>query len=110
MIIDFEKMQETPNPQFKGGEGVTLFRTFYDGMNKIMRGRLDVGCSIGYHTHETNSEIMYIISGEGRCITDEGEELLTAGMSQYCAKGHSHGLRNNSATEPLIFFAVVTES
>lgn len=109
MIIDFEKMEEVANPGFKGGEGTTLFRTFNDRMNKIMRGHLDVGCSIGYHTHETNSEIMYIISGEGRCVTDEGEERLTAGMSQYCPKGHGHGLINASPNEPLIFFAVVTE-
>ncbi len=109
MVIDFDKIEEMANPQFKGGEGTTLFRTFNDGMNKIMRGFLDVGCSIGYHVHETNSEILYIISGEARCVTDEGEERLTAGMSQYCPKGHGHGLINASPSSPLIFFAVVTE-
>lgn len=109
MVIDFENIEEIANPQFKGGEGDTWFRTFNDGMNKIMRGRLEVGCSIGYHTHETNSEIIYVISGEARCRTDQGEELLSAGMSQYCPKGHGHGLANNSPSEPLIFFAVVTE-
>lgn len=109
MVIDFNKMEEVANPQFKGGEGDTMFRTFYDGKNKIMRGRLDPGCSIGCHPHEANSEIIYIISGEAVCITDEGPETLSAGMSQYCPKGHSHGLANASTTEPLIFFAVVTE-
>lgn len=108
MIIDFDKIEEVANPQFKGGDGTTFFRTSYDGMNKIMRGRLDVGCSIGYHLHETNSEIIYIISGEARCLTDEGEERLSAGMSQYCPKGHGHGLANASTSQPLVFFAVVT--
>ena len=109
MVIDFEKIEELANPQFKGGVGTTYFRTSYDGHNKIMRGRLEPGCSIGYHVHETNIEILYIISGDARCVTDEGEEFLSAGMCQYCAKGHGHGLINNSPAEPLIFFAVVTE-
>ena len=62
MIIDFSKIEETVSPRFKGGEGDTKSRTFFDGVNKIMRGRLDVGCSIGYHKHETNSEVFFITS------------------------------------------------
>ena len=109
MVIDFSKIEEVANPQFKGGEGDTMFRTFNDGMNKIMRGRLDVGCSIGYHSHETNSEIIFIISGQARCRFDDGEESLSAGQCHYCPKGHSHALINASLTEPLIFHAIVPE-
>lgn len=76
MKIDFNEIQEVANPQFKGGEGDTWFRTYNDGQNKIMRGRLEPGCSIGLHSHETNSEIIYILSGEARCLFDDGEERL----------------------------------
>ncbi len=109
MIIDFNKLEEVANPKFKGGEGDTMFRTFNDGKNKIMRGRLDVGCSIGLHSHETNSEIIFIISGEARCLFDDGEERLVAGQCHYCPKGHSHSLINASPAEPLVFYAIVTE-
>ena len=109
MIIDFNEIQEIANPQFKGGEGDTLFRTYNDGQNKIMRGRLEPGCSIGYHSHETNSEIIYILSGAARCLYDDGEERLIPGQCHYCPKGHSHSLINASATEPLTFIAVVPE-
>ena len=109
MKIDFSNIQEVANPQFKGGEGDTHFRTFNDGMNKIMRGRLDVGCSIGFHKHETNSEIIFILSGEARCLYDDGVENLVPGQCHYCPKGHSHSLINASATEPLTFFAIVPE-
>ncbi|MFQ9915981.1 MAG: hypothetical protein ACLRWQ_05885 [Flavonifractor plautii] len=44
-------MEETAIPGFKGGEGVTHARMFADGCNRIMRGRLEPGCSIGLHTH-----------------------------------------------------------
>ena len=109
MIIDFNTIEEVANPQFKGGEGNTIFRTYNDGQNKIMRGRLDVGCSIGLHKHETNSEIIFILSDEARCLYDDGEERLVPGQCHYCPKGHSHSLINASATEPLTFFAIVPE-
>ncbi len=109
MFIDFNELQEVANPQFKGGEGETLFRTYNDGQNKIMHGRLDPGCSIGYHGHETNSEIIYILGGEARCLYDDGEERLVSGQCHYCPPGHSHSLINASASEPLVFFAVVPE-
>ena len=109
MKIDFNEIQEVANPQFKGGVGDTMFRTFNDGQNKIMRGRLEPGCSIGFHSHETNSEIIYILSGEARCLYDNGEERLVPGQCHYCPKGHSHSLINASATEPLTFFAIVPE-
>jgi len=109
MIIDFNTIVEVANPRFKGGEGDTMFRTYNDGQNKIMRGRLDVGCSIGLHKHESNSEIIFILSGEARCLYDEGQERLTAGQCHYCPCGHSHSLINASATEPLLFFAIVPE-
>ena len=109
MVIDFNTIEEVANPQFKGGEGDTMFRTYNDGQNKIMRGRLDVGCSIGFHKHETNSEIIFILSGEARCLYDDGEERLVSGQCHYCPKGHSHSLINASATEQLTFFAIVPE-
>lgn len=109
MIIDFNTIEEVANPQFKGGEGDTMFRTYNDGQNKIMRGRLDVGCSIGLHKHESNSEIIFILSGEAHCLYDDGEERLVPGQCHYCPKGHSHSLINASATEPLLFFAIVPE-
>ena len=109
MVAEFNKIDEVANPNCKGGEGDTLFPSFNDGTNNIMRGRLEVGCSIGYHSHETNSEIIFILSGEARCLYDDGEERLTVGQCHYCPQGHSHSLINASATEPLLFFAVVPE-
>ena len=64
------------------------------------------GCTIGLHTHETSSEIIYILSGAGKVKYDDGEEAVSAGQCHYCPKGHSHALINNSG-EPLEFFAVV---
>ena len=79
MVIDFNKIEEVAHPQFKGGEGETWFRMFNDGTHKVMRGRLEPGCSIGFHRHESNSEVIFILSGSARCLYDDGEERLGAG-------------------------------
>lgn len=109
MVIDFNNIEESVMPRFKGGEGDTVSRIFFDGLNKIMRGRLGVGCTIGYHKHEASSEVILITSGVARCLYDDGEEKLTVGQVHYCPRGHSHSLINASSTEPLEYFAIVPE-
>ena len=106
MIIDFNEIQEVANPQFKGGEGNTMFRTYNDGQNKIMRGRLEPGCSIGYHSHETNSEIIYILSGEARCLYDDGEEHLAPGQ---CHRG-SYFFRRSTGIDVKITYRAQIDS
>lgn len=108
MIIDFRTMPETVLHHFKGGEGDTLSRMFTNELGKIMLSRLQPGCTIGYHAHETSSEIIYILSGQADFLYDDGTETVPAGGCHYCPKGHSHSMINNSA-EDIVFFAVVPE-
>ena len=74
MLIQFDQLQENIIPQFRGGEGNTVNRMYADPNNKIMRGFLAPGCTIGLHTHDTSSEIIYILSGKGKVLCD-GEWL-----------------------------------
>ncbi|MBQ1546172.1 MAG: cupin domain-containing protein [Clostridia bacterium] len=106
MIIEFDKLEETRLPQFKGGEGDTIARMREDELGKIMYGRLEPGSSIGYHKHETNSEIIYIVSGIADFLYDDTTERTLAGGCHYCPKGHSHSMINNGDAD-LVFFAVV---
>lgn len=106
MKINFNEMERNTLPRFKGGDGDFLVKMFTDGAGKIMRGTLPPGCSIGYHKHEGNCEIIYILSGAGKCKYEDGEETLAAGDCHYCPEGKSHALINNGV-ENLEFFAVV---
>lgn len=108
MKIDFSLIEEKRTPEFKGGKGDFINRIQNDGLNKIISGRLEPGSSIGYHTHDTNSEIIFIVEGNGKCIVEDGEEKLKAGDCHYCPKGHAHSLVNDSDAD-LVFFAVVPE-
>ena len=73
-----------------------------------MKGVLAPGCSIGLHSHQNSSEIVYILSGTGKALFDEACETLSPGDCHYCPRGHSHSLINDGAEE-LRFFAVVPE-
>lgn len=108
MIINFESIEEKVENNFKGGEGPVAIRAFNNELGKIMRIRLEKGSAIGYHKHETNSEIMYVVSGTATVLYDDGKETAKAGEVTYCPKGHSHSLINEH-DEPLVVFAVVAE-
>lgn len=108
MIINFNDMSETVIKNFKGGELEISAKMFVDDKNRILLGKLIPGATIGLHTHETNSEIIYILSGKGK-ILYEGEYFeLFKGMCHYCKIGKSHSLINDSDAD-LVFFAVIPE-
>ena len=111
MLIEFDKMEPQIIPHMRGGEKEVQARMYTDPQNKIMRGRLIPGASIGMHTHETSSEIIYVLSGKGKILYDGGCEPLEPGSCHYCPKGHAHSLMNDSPEggEDLRFFAVVPE-
>ena len=67
-----------------------------------MRGRLVPGASIGLHTHETSSEIIYIFQGSGKVLYDGEYEPVRTGTCHYCPKGHAHSLINDG-NEDLTF-------
>ena len=109
MVIDFNNIELSIQPHFKGGEGDNKSRIFFDGVNRIASGCLEPGCTIGYHSHDTSCEMIYILSGKARCLYDDGEEFLSPGQCHYCPKGHSHSLINDSPTEPLTYLAIVPQ-
>lgn len=111
MLIDFKKLPLQALAAFKGGDGEYLVRTSDDGRVKIMLGRLQPGCSIGIHTHEGNSETIYMLSGKGEVFYDGTSFELLPGQAHYCAEGHTHGLRcNAAAAEDAVFFAIVPQT
>ena len=79
MKVEFSQLEETVIPNFMGGEGHIRARMRVDSNGKIMHGVLEPRCSIGMHTHETSSEIIYILSGTGKALYDDGVDLLAIG-------------------------------
>lgn len=109
MILDFPNLPMESFPAFKGGEKELSAQMFFDGTNRIIHGILIPGASIGMHTHETNSETLFIVAGHGMVIDDGVERPVHLGQCVYCPKGHTHSLINTSEEGDLEFYAVVPE-
>ena len=106
MLIGFDQMEELHEVGSKGGEGDNHLRIFADDFCRIVRGRLASGAHVGLHTHEKDSEMIYILSGTGKVLCDGVYETLAAGSCHYCPKGHEHSLINDSEGD-LCFLAMI---
>lgn len=106
MIINAKNGEKQVFPNFKGGDGQLDAVMFFDGSNRILYGELEPGSSIGYHKHEGNCEMIYILSGKATYCIDGETELAAPGQCHYCPEGHSHSM-TNEGPEKLCFFAVV---
>jgi len=108
MIIDFKNLVPNEVLNMRGGEGSVKLVKFNDDVNTIVRITIKKGSSIGWHIHETDQEIIYVISGQGKCIEDDKEYELVQGQANYCGKGKNHSIRNTN-DEDLELFAVITK-
>lgn len=108
MIIDYNEISEEILTNFKGGKGLLVTRNFIDANNKIMMSRLAPGASSGYHKHEDNSEIVYIIDGNGHFLYDDKIENFSSGDVHYCPMGHCHAMFNDGDKD-LVYFAIVPQ-
>ena len=76
MKIDFDAIPVAVTPNMKGGEKEVASRRFQDELGGILKGKLIPGASIGLHTHESNYEVIYIVSGRGTMLCDGEKETL----------------------------------
>ena len=109
------KMQEEPTilEHFKGGEGHLEKYSILNGAEEMYnKGRvfdrivLQPGCEIGRHTHTGDIEVMYIISGHGKCMNGDMEEEIGPGSVIYVDDGDDHHMWT-VGDEPMIFVALV---
>lgn len=114
MIIRLEDIPQSRLEAFKGGEKELRANMFFDGRNRMFKGILIPGASIGMHTHEDSCETIFVLRGKGGILEIENgiesDKEVYAGDCLFCAKGHSHSLRNTSDTEDLVFYASVIQS
>lgn len=108
MLIDFDSMEEVCIPNLNGGHGAVSAKMTVHKNGKIMLARIPEGASIGIHKHETSDDINYVISGTGKAVCDDREEILSPGFCHYCPKGSSHCIIN-TGKEDLVLFTVVPE-
>lgn len=104
--IDLVGMEADTLKAFKGGDGEVYMKMFVDGGNRIMYCTTPPGASVGYHTHDTNMEVIYVIEGTATVFFDHNEQIYTKGMAHYCPKGHGHSI-HNFGEEDLVIYNVI---
>ncbi|MBR1482326.1 MAG: cupin domain-containing protein [Ruminococcus sp.] len=109
MVFDLTNETAQKLPHFKGGEKYLLAKMHEDSQNRFLHGTLVPGATIGEHCHEQDSEIIYILEGEGVVLFDGKLTPVCAGQCHYCPNGHTHSLMNHS-DKNLVFFAVIPKS
>ena len=112
MICREENQDRRIKSNIQGGSGDVHFQDLFTEsdlggrLSMISRVTLMPGDSIGPHSHTENGEVYYVLEGSGT-VTEDGEDYrLNPGDAQFCADGHTHGLRNDTDA-PLVFLAVI---
>ena len=108
MVIDFDKIPEVHQMDFKGGKRALDTRNSVDDKVRIMYSTLRPGASSGLHTHENNCEVVYVISGEATFHYDGQMETVRVGQCHYCPMGHSHYMENLTDHD-VVYLAIVAE-
>ena len=89
----------------RGGDGTVEITHFASAEELNEKGRLfgkitlKPGCSIGYHVHEKDSELFYLMKGEAVYNDNGVESTVNAGDVMICPAGQGHAIANKSGED-----------
>lgn len=111
MLKKPNQMEIEHRESMRGGQGtVELQHLFKEGLPANCRIlaciTLPEGASIGYHTHDNETEVYYFLKGTGT-VDDNGEQKpVSAGDAMHTGGGKGHAVFN-TGTGDLEFMAVI---
>ncbi len=101
MIRKAAECKKEYRENMRGGNGTVELTSFATPAELYDKGRLFAnitlkpGCSIGYHVHEKDSELFYIMKGEALYNDNGAECTVNAGDVTICPAGAGHAIANN---------------
>jgi quercetin dioxygenase-like cupin family protein len=112
MVIRREEMKNETREGMRGGPGAVALNHIVSGDALPAKCRLfsvvtlEKGCGIGKHEHAAETEMYYVLAGEG-VLDDNGElKAFRKGDCNVCGGGAYHAVTNEK-DEPLVFAAVI---
>ena len=112
MYIPAEKLTRRTKECVQNGAGTSKFldlateEQMYGHARLFSQITLDPGCSIGYHTHQHETEFYFMLQGEA-AVNDNGTEItLRPGDVTATAHGEGHSIENRT-DEPVVFMALI---
>ena len=102
MVRHNEDYKVDVREQMRGGNGTVKIENFVSADEMNNQGRLfgkiilEPGSSIGYHVHETDAEIFYLIKGSSQYTDGDSTVTVNAGDTMVCPTGTGHSIANES--------------
>ena len=112
MIRKAADCKKVYNEKMRGGNGTVQITNFATPEELNNKGRLFAnitlkpGCSIGFHMHENESELFYVMKGEALYNDNGTQSVVHAGDVMLCPSGSGHAVANNG-TEDVELCAVI---
>ena len=101
MIRKAADCKKVYNEKMRGGNGTVEITNFASPEELNNKGRLfakitlNPGCGIGFHMHEKESELFYVMKGEALYNDNGTEYTVHAGDVMLCPAGSGHAITNN---------------
>ena len=101
MIRKAEECKVEYREKMREGNGTVQITNFATPEELNNKGRLFAnitlkpGCSIGYHVHEKDSELFYVMKGEALYNDNGVESVVSAGDVMLCPSGSGHAIACN---------------
>ena len=99
--------------EMRGGDGKVKIEHLWDEKNELKsktrlmaKITLEPGCGIGFHNHDDEEEIFYIIKGMAQADDNGNTVILNAGDTILTGNGASHSIKCIS-NEPVEMTAVI---
>ena len=101
MIRKAADCKKVCNEKMRGGNGIVEITNFATPEELNNKGRLFAnitlkpGCGIGFHMHENESELFYVMKGQALYNDNGTEYIVNAGDVMICPAGTGHAVSNN---------------
>jgi quercetin dioxygenase-like cupin family protein len=106
-IVDSADAEWGEHPRFAGIQMKALLTKADNALANVSMVHVPPGSEVGWHTHATQVETVYLLSCQAVLTVDATESALTAGCIVAIPAGAEHTLRN-VGTEPVELLAFFT--
>ena len=101
MIRKADKCEVEFREHMRDGDGTVKLTHFIEGPKELNeKGRLfskitlEPGCGIGFHVHDTDAELFYIMKGTAEYSDNGNIVTVSAGDVTICETGTGHAIKN----------------
>jgi mannose-6-phosphate isomerase-like protein (cupin superfamily) len=113
MIKKFEDFKTELRENMRGGDGTVTVTSFVSAEELNEKGRLfgkitlKPGCGIGFHIHEKDSELFYIIKGTATYDDNGTKTTVSAGNVTLTPAGTGHAIKNEGEEDVELIALIV---